>query len=129
MVDVFRIGILGIVGAFVAVIFKEQKREFSLMVAFGVCILIFGYAVQRFHIYLSEFSKLKEYLSGGEQYLATVLKVIGITYICEFSAGICKDAGFASMADQIEILGKITVMFVGMPILFAVIEQIQLFML
>ena len=57
-----------------------------------------------------------------------MLKVIGITYICEFSSGICKDAGYQSVAGQIEILGKLTVMFSGLPILFAVIEQIQSFL-
>ena len=62
---------------------------------------------------------------GG--YLATLMKVIGITYICEFASGICKDAGYGSVAGQIEILGKLSVIFAGLPILFAVMEQIRNF--
>ena len=50
--------------------------------------------------------------------------MIGITYICEFSSDICRDAGYQTVAGQIEVLGKLTVMFAGLPILFAVIEQI-----
>ena len=49
---------------------------------------------------------------------------VGITYLCEFSAGICKDAGFAAVSDQIEILGKLSVLFAGLPILLTVIRQI-----
>ncbi|MDE5802672.1 MAG: stage III sporulation AC/AD family protein, partial [Lachnospiraceae bacterium] len=64
----------------------------------------------------------------GEGYLGTLLKIVGITYICEFSAGICKDAGFAAVAGQIEVLGKLAVMFAGLPVLFAVLEQIQSFL-
>ena len=61
--------------------------------------------------------------------LSSILfKVIGITYICEFSADICRDAGYQAVAGQIEVLGKLTVMFAGLPILFAVIEQIQSFL-
>ena len=56
------------------------------------------------------------------------MKVICITYICAFSAGICQDSGYGSIAEQIEILGKLSVMFAGLPILLAVIEQIQTFM-
>jgi stage III sporulation protein AD len=52
------------------------------------------------------------------------MKVVGITYLCEFSAGICKDAGFAAVSDQIEILGKLSVLFAGLPILLTVIRQI-----
>ncbi len=55
------------------------------------------------------------------------MKVIGITYICEFASGICKDAGYGSVAGQIEILGKLSVIFAGLPILFAVMEQIRNF--
>ncbi len=76
----------------------------------------------------AQFGKLRSYLGGMESYLAILLKVIGITYICEFSAGICKDAGYQTVAGQIEILGKLSVMFAGLPILFAVIEQIQSFL-
>ena len=46
----------------------------------------------------------------------------------EFSAGICKDAGYQAVAGQIEVLGKLSVMFAGLPILFAVIDQIQNFL-
>ena len=56
------------------------------------------------------------------------MKVIGITYLCEFSAGICKDAGYGAISEQIEVLGKLSVMFSGLPILLAVVEQIQSYM-
>jgi stage III sporulation protein AD len=48
--------------------------------------------------------------------------------VCEFASGICKDGGFSAVAEQIEILGKLSVMFAGLPILFAIIEQIHGFM-
>ena len=76
----------------------------------------------------SQFIRLRSYLGGAENYLSILLRVIGITYICEFSAGICRDAGYQSVAGQIEILGKLSVMFAGLPILFAVIDQIQNFL-
>ena len=74
---------------------------------------------------MQERTWLNQYLGDSKNYLGILLKVIGITYICEFSAGICKDAGFSSVSDQIEILGKLSVMFAGLPILFAVVEQIR----
>ena len=79
-------------------------------------------------IIIGQFAKIKTYLNGTEGYLAILLKVIGITYICEFSSDICRDAGYQAVAGQIEVLGKLTVMFAGLPILFAVIEQIQSFL-
>lgn len=84
--------------------------------------------LRQVEIIIGQFAKIKTYLNGTEGYLAILLKVIGITYICEFSSDICRDAGYQAVAGQIEVLGKLTVMFAGLPILFAVIEQIQSFL-
>ena len=95
---------------------------------FAVGILIFCYVLRQVEAVVAQLDLIQTYLGGASSYLSILLKVIGITYICEFSAGICKDAGYGAIADQIEILGKLSVMFAGLPILFAVIDQIQSFM-
>lgn len=128
MIEIIKIGILGIMGVLMAVQFKNSKPEYSLYIGFGAAIFIFYYAVRCLYSLISQLGVLQKYMSGGEGYLGTLLKIVGITYICEFSASICKDAGFSSIASQIEVLGKLTVMFAGLPILLAVIEQIQQFM-
>lgn len=128
MAEIIKVGMLGIVGVLIAVQFKAQKPEYGIYIGFVIGILIFSYALREFGAVLSQFELIKKYLGTGEGYLTILLKVIGITYICEFSSGICKDAGYGSVADQIEVLGKLSVMFAGLPILFAVIEQIQSFM-
>ncbi len=128
MMQVIKIGMLGIVGVLIALQFKSSKSEYTLYIGFGAAILIFYYAVNCLYSLVSELGVLQKYMAGGEGYLGTLLKIVGITYICEFSAGICKDAGFSSVAGQIEVLGKLTVMFAGLPILLAVIEQMQSFM-
>lgn len=73
---------------------------------------------------MEEFRGLQQYLGDSKGYLGILMKVVGITYLCEFSAGICKDAGFSSVSDQLEILGKLSVLFAGLPILLSVIRQI-----
>ena len=73
---------------------------------------------------LEEFRGLQQYLGDSKGYLGILMKVVGITYLCEFSAGICKDAGFSSVSDQLEILGKLSVLFAGLQILLSVIRQI-----
>jgi len=125
MTEIIKIGLFGIVGVLLAIQFKAQKPEYSLYIGFALSILVFGYVVRQIEAVMNQLDFIRQYLGASQGYLSILLKVIGITYICEFSAGICKDAGFASVSDQIEILGKLSVMFAGLPILFAVIEQIQ----
>lgn len=128
MVEIIKIGLLGIIGVLLAGWFKGSRPEYTLYVGIGAAVLIFSYAVRCLYSLIARLSELQQYMAGGEGYLGTLLKIVGITYICEFSAGICKDAGFAAVAGQIEVLGKLTVMFAGLPILLAVLEQIQSFL-
>lgn len=125
MTEMIKIGMLGIVGVLMAVQFKAHKPEYGLLIGFGISILIFGYSIGQVEAVLQQFALLDKYLGSSKGYLSILVKVIGITYICEFSAGICKDAGFGALSDQIEILGKLSVIFAGLPVLFAVIEQIH----
>ncbi|MBD5512124.1 MAG: stage III sporulation protein AD [Lachnospiraceae bacterium] len=126
--EIIKIGLLGIIGVLFAGWFKGSKPEYTLYIGVGAAVLIFSYVVRFFYSLIARLLDLQAYMEGGEGYLGTLLKIVGITYICEFSAGICKDAGFAAVAGQIEVLGKLAVMFAGLPVLLAVLEQIQSFL-
>ena len=128
MQELVRVGFLGIAGVLLAVQFRGQKPEYGVYIGLGIGILIFAYAIRQVEAVIGQLERIKGYLNGAESYLPILLKVVGITYICEFSSAVCKDAGYQSVAGQIEVLGKLSVMFAGLPILFAVIEQIQGFM-
>lgn len=128
MLEIVKLGMIGIIGVILALQFKSSKPEYTFYIGIGTAILIFYYALQCLYSLITELGSLQKYIEASQGYLGTLLKIVGITYICEFSASICKDAGFSSVASQIEVLGKFTVMFAGLPILLAVIEQIQKFM-
>ena len=128
MADVIRVGALGIVGVLLAIQFKGHKPEYGMYITIGISILIFYFAQKQIQSVMDQLESIHDYLGGSKEYLSILLRVLGITYICEFSAGMCKDAGFGAVADQIEVLGKVFVMIAGLPILFAVIQQIQTFM-
>ena len=126
--EIAKVALIGIIGVLLAIQFKSQKTEYSLYIGFAVSLIIFAYAVQMLQVVLQQMESLQLFLGGSGTYLGTLLKVVGITYLCEFSAGVCKDAGYSAIAGQIEVFGKLTVMFAGMPILFAGMEYIQGFM-
>lgn len=125
MSEMIKVGMLGIVGILMAVQFKANKPEYGMYIGFAIGILLFSYGLHQVQAVIERFDMIRGFLGDSKEYLAVLLRVIGVTYICEFSSGICKDAGYGAVAEQIEIFGKLSVMFAGIPILFAVIEQIQ----
>ena len=118
MSEIIKIALLGIAGVLFAIQFRQQRPEYTLLIGFALSVLVFSYVLGLTG------QLLEEYLGDAKGYLGILMKVVGITYLCEFSAGICKDAGFAAVSDQIEILGKLSVLFAGLPILLTVIRQI-----
>lgn len=128
MAELVRVGFLGVVGVLLAIQFRGSKPEYATYIGLAISIIIFCFCLRQVENVIAQFARIKEYLNGTEGYLSVLFKVIGITYICEFSSDICQDAGYQAVAGQIEVLGKLTVMFAGLPILFAVIEQIQSFL-
>nr|WP_300767932.1 SpoIIIAC/SpoIIIAD family protein [uncultured Acetatifactor sp.] len=128
MTELVKVGFLGIAGILLAVQFRGSKPEYASYIGLAVSIIIFCFSMRQMETITGQFMKIRSYLSGSEEYLSILFRVIGITYICEFSSDICRDAGYQAVAGQIEVLGKLVVMFAGLPILFAVIEQIQSFL-
>ena len=126
--DVIKIAVLGIAGLMICIFVKETKPEYALYVslATGICILVL--ATGKLTYLMEMIGNLKSYVPIDATYLNALLKMIGITYIGQFSSGICKDAGYSAIAGQIELFCKLAIMAVSMPILMALLQTIQEFM-
>lgn len=123
--DMMKAGMIGIVGVLFAVSLKSYKAEYGIYVALAVCLVILEYITRYFIQILSGMEQLRGYLRENYSYLALLLKAVGATYACEFCAGICKDAGYGGVAGQVEMLGKLYILSMGMPVLFSLMESIQ----
>ena len=123
-----QIGMIGVLGALLAIQFKGGKTEYGIYMSVAVSIVLFLCIVDRLEIFVRTIDEISRYISVDTGYLSTMLKMIGITYISEFSSSICKDTGYQTIAVQIEVFSKLTILAMGMPILLALLETIQEFL-
>jgi len=126
--DVIKIAVLGIAGIILCLIVKEFRPEYAayISMATGICILLL--ATGKLQYLLDMVKKLEKYAPIDSTYLYTIFKMIGITYVGQFSAGLCKDAGYSSVAGQIEIFCKLSILALSMPILISLLDTIQGFL-
>lgn len=126
--DVIRFVLIGTVGLLLAIILKEVRPEYALYVslATGICLLL-G-ASGKLNYLMEMLQRMKEYLPVDTTYLNTLLKMIGITYIGQFGAGLCKDAGYSSIAGQIELFSKLSILALSMPVLLALLDTVYGFL-
>lgn len=123
--EIVKIGVLGVAGVMLALQFKSGRQEYGLYLGTAICLVIFTFSVNELEVLLGRVKELEKYLSGSGDYIGFLFKAVGITYVCEFCASICKDAGYGAVAGQIEIFGKLSVLLMGIPVLTAVIENIS----
>ena len=55
----------------------------------------------------------------------TLLKIIGVGYLVEFSAGVCIDSGNSSIADKIVLAGKVLIFSLSIPIISNLFNMIM----
>lgn len=126
--DIIKISLLGICGVILCFFLKETWPEYTAFITMGIGIMILGLAVGKLEYLFGTLRQLKDSLPVEQEYLTTLIKMIGITYIGQFSAGICKDAGHQATAAQIELFCRLSVLVQSVPILLALLETIQEFM-
>lgn len=123
------ISIIGITAVMLAVQMKSVKGEYASYLAAAAGCLIFFYGAEKLGTILDAMRRIQETVRINQVYLTTLLKITGITYIAEFAAGICKDAGYGAIGSQIEIFGKLSILAVSMPIVLALLETLQGFLI
>jgi stage III sporulation protein AD len=116
--------ILIIIGMMFALSLKSRTPELSSMLSLAICIVIISICVSRLKSIISVVDRLNSYIDIDSGYLIILLKLVGIAYVCEFAAGISREAGYGAIASQIELLGKLTMLVVSLPVLLAVIEMV-----
>ena len=122
--DMLRIAMLGVTGVFLALLLKTHKPEFSVFLSLSLCVFIFLFAMDKMTLMISYIRQLQSSIALEGEYVSTILKMIGITYLAEFASNICKDAGYGAIAGQLEIFAKLSILALSMPILLAFIRTV-----
>lgn len=120
--------VFGVAAAMLSLWIKSVKPEYSLWVLFAAGVILAGFTAVKLEAVVSELHFLQSYFSAYSSYFVLLLKMIGISYLAEISADLCKDAGANALASQIELFGKLSILVLSMPVLTALLESIDYFL-
>lgn len=123
-----KIGLIGIVAAFLALPLKKEKAEYAMAAGMIAGILIFFYVLAEVSYVTDFINEVLKYLPIDKSYMLILFKILGITYIAEFSSNICKDAGYSSVAGQIEIFAKLSILILSIPGLKYILDILNEFL-
>lgn len=108
--------------AAVSVILKKYALEYSLFINILLGIIVIFYISAKFLPILSEIKNLISLAKIPEKYCSILFKSLGICLISQFASDSCKDAGETALASKIEIIGKLGIVSVSLPLFEEVIK-------
>lgn len=114
--NLFKVILLGLIISILSIFLKQIKNEYAILVVIIGGIVILGYILNSIVDILGFFEIIIDKTGVDHQLFVSMLKVIGIGYLVEFSASICKDSGNSSIAEKIQLAGKVMIFLVSMPI-------------
>ncbi len=123
-----KIAAVGVVAAILAAWIKTVKSDYSVWIVLGAGAFLGFSALLKLGNILGELQFLQRYFSDYGTYFKLLVKIIGITYLAEFSSDLCKDAGAGTLASQIELFGKLSILVLCMPVLTSILETIDYFL-
>ena len=122
------VAVAGIATVLLALLFRQERPEFAMLLSLACCAVIFFSVLSKIQEIMVYIEHLADFVHVDTLYMDVILKMIGITYLSEFTSSICRDAGNASIASQIQVLAKLSILALGMPVLMAFLSTVEAFL-
>lgn len=112
----------GLIAAVLSIILRQYKPEIALLVSVAAGIALFLMVLGKIGVIIEVLQDLSKRADVNMVYLGVILKIVGIAYIADFGAQVCRDAGEGALAAKIELAAKILILVLAIPIVVAVLD-------
>ena len=121
--DIIKISLLGVCGVILGFLMKGTRPEYTCFITLGIGLTILGLAVGKIAYLFQALDQISESLPVDGSYFLTLIKMMGITYIGQFSSG------YQATGVQIELFCRLSVLVLCIPILVALLETVESFLI
>lgn len=122
--ELIKILILGIIVSILSMFLKQIKPEYSLLCLVVGSIIILFYILSYVSDIFVFFQEIIDKTGINYSLFITMLKIIGLGYLVEFSASVCRDSGNDSIADKVVLGGKLMIFLTSLPIITNLFDMI-----
>lgn len=123
-VEIIQIIGLAVIATIIVIVLKVQRPEIAVQVSLITGIIIFILILGKVAAVVDLLNSYAKKVNIDMVYLSTLLKIVGIAYIAEFGAEVCKDAGEGSIAAKVELAGKVIIIVMAVPIITSLLDLV-----
>ncbi|MCW2277325.1 stage III sporulation protein AD [Heliophilum fasciatum] len=122
--EVLQIVGFGLIATVLLVILRKQRPEMAVQLSIAAGVILFLFILTKVTAVVQVLDDLANRAQINRYYLTTLLKIVGIAYVAEFGAQICRDAGEGAIASKVELGAKVLVLVLALPIVLALMESL-----
>ena len=120
-----RIGGVATVGLTALLILRAYKPEWAPFLRMAVTVVALGLTValaSTVLTYITDLASATGALEGEEWSL--LLKALGVAFLTETAASVCRDSGEAGLATWVETAGKLEILLLSFPLIRTVMDTV-----
>lgn len=125
MEAIVKIALIGIAITMMLVFLKGMQSKLTPLIAAAGSVLVLGLILNMASSALDAISELFKVSQMENESIKNVIKIVGVSYIADFSASLCRDMGEASIASKIEMAGKVYIVLLAVPWAAMLIEAVK----
>jgi len=122
---IFKLVGIAIIGVIVVSLLKTAKPEFAVFATIATGVVMVVTMLSSLQSVILAFDGIVKKSGIDDGIFTTVLKIIGIGYLTEYSASVATDAGCASIAQKLQFGGKIVIFLMSISIVTALVDVVS----
>lgn len=120
--DFIKVAAIVIILSVVVVLLRTRLPEYSLLLSIAVVCVALLFVISDIFPQIEKMRDLFEKSGNTSLYFGVALKALGIAYISDFSANVCRDFGMTALAQITDIAGKGAIFVLSIPLISAVLQ-------
>lgn len=122
--EIFLYVIVALAVVMASLLLKQLRPELSVILVITASLAIMIALLGKMATVIRLVEELAKRANVGTMHMSTLLKIMGIAYVAEYGAQICKDAGEGSLASKVELAGKLTILSLSIPVILVILESL-----
>ena len=120
-----KVAIVSVLSVILIQILKSYRTEYALLIKISTIFIIGFFIINEFNKRAIVFSFLSDIDTASVSYLPVLLKTLGIVIITQIASNICHDSGEEALSTVTELVGKIMILIICLPLIEALYSLIK----
>jgi stage III sporulation protein AD len=117
---------IAVITVILGITISNFNKEFKVYITIIFGILVMYMLFTELKEYIQEFVNIFTKYNIKTEYFTTILKIVGIAYICDFISLLCKDLSYESVGKKVEMAGKLIILIYSIDVIRLFLDQVLL---